>query len=140
MRYVNGEKIVIIEETRTELDNGRVLIENLYQDGYIDKYTYIPYWHPIELKHIFRDYQAFMPNSYIRLGKKIKELGLCKQPYESNSDSWDIQKILDAISEHIPMNLKLFNCNTISEADNRTLKQIYKTRENLREDMNNWIY
>ena len=37
------------------------------------------------------------------------------------------------------MNLKLFNCNTISEVDNRTLKQIYKTRENLRLAMNDWI-
>ena len=136
MRYANGEKIVIIEGTRTELDNGRVLIENLYQDGHIDKYTYIPYWHPIELKHIFRDYNAFMPNSYVRLGKKIKDLGLCNQ---NDSESWDIQKILDAISQYIPMNLKLFNCNTINEADNRTLKQIYKTRENLRLNMNDWI-
>ena len=137
MRYVNGEKIVVIEEKRTELDNGRLLIECLYEDGYIHKYSYIPYWHPIELKHIFRDYQAFMPNSYVRLGKKIKELGLCN---ENDFESWDIQKILDAISQHIPMNLKLFNCNTISEADNRTLKQIFKTREKMREDMNNWIY
>ena len=137
MRYVNGEKIVVIEEKRTELDNGRLLIECLYEDGYIHKYSYIPYWHPIELKHIFRDYQAFMPNSYVRLGKKIKELGLCN---ENDSESWDIQKILDAISQHIPMNLKLFNCNTINEADNRTLKQIFKTREKMREDMNNWIY
>ena len=137
MRYVNGEKIVVIEEKRTELDNGRLLIECLYEDGYIHKYSYIPYWHPIELKHIFRDYQAFMPNSYVRLGKKIKELGLCN---ENDFESWDIQKILDAISQHIPMNLKLFNCNTISEADNRTLKQIFKTREKMREDINNWIY
>ena len=137
MRYVNGEKIVVIEEKRTELDNGRLLIECLYEDGYIHKYSYIPYWHPIELKHIFRDYQAFMPNSYVRLGKKIKELGLCN---ENDFESWDIQNILDAISQHIPMNLKLFNCNTISEADNRTLKQIFKTREKMREDMNNWIY
>ena len=137
MRYVNGEKIVVIEEKRTELDNGRLLIECLYEDGYIHKYSYIPYWHPIELKHIFRDYQAFMPNSYVRLGKKIKELGLCN---ENDFESWDIQKILDAISQHIPMNLKLFICNTISEADNRTLKQIFKTREKMREDMNNWIY
>ena len=136
MRYVNGEKIVVIKETRTELDNGRVIIENLYQDGYIDKYTYIPYWHPYELRHYFRDYKAYMPNSYIRLGKKIKELGLC---IKNDSNSWDIQKILDAISQLIPMNLKLFNCNTFSEADKRTLKQIYKTRENLRLDMNNWI-
>ena len=136
-RFVNGEKIVVIEEKRTELDNGRVLIENLYEDGYTDKYTYIPYWHPIELKHIFRDYKAFMPNSYVRLGKKIKELGLCN---ENDSKSWDIQKILDAISQHIPMNLKLYNYDSINEADNRTLKQIFKTRKKLREDMNTWIY
>ena len=135
-RFVNGEKIVVIEEKRTELDNGRVLIENLYQDGYTDKYTYIPYWHPYELRHIFRDYKAFMPNSYIRLGRKIKELGLCN---ENDAESWNMQKILDAISQHIPMNLKLFNCNTITEADNRTLKQIFKTREKLREDMNSWV-
>ena len=137
MRYVNGEKIVIIEEKRTELDNGRVLIENLYEDGYTHKYTYTPSWHPYALRYPFRDYKAFMPNSYVRLGKKIKELGLCN---ENDSESWDIQEILNAISQHIPMNLKLFNCNTISEADNRTLKQIFKTREKLREDMNNWIY
>ena len=78
-----------------------------------------------------------MPNSYIRLGKKIKSLGLCN---ENDSESWDIKKILDAISQHIPMNLKLFNCDTINEADNRTLKQIYKTRKNLRLAMNEWIY
>ena len=137
MRYVNGQKIVVIEEKRTELDNGRVLIENLYEDGFIDKYTYIPYWHPIQLKHIFRDYKAFMPNSYVRLGKKIKELGLCN---ENDFESWDIQKILDAISQHIPMNLKLYNYDSINEADNRTLKQIFKTRKKLREDMNTWIY
>ena len=136
-RFVNGQKIVVIEEKRTELDNGRVLIENLYEDGFIDKYTYIPYWHPIQLKHIFRDYKAFMPNSYVRLGKKIKELGLCN---ENDFESWDIQKILDAISQHIPMNLKLYNYDSINEADNRTLKQIFKTRKKLREDMNTWIY
>ena len=138
MRYVNGEKIVVIEEKRTELPNGRVLIENFYQDGYVDKYTYIPYWHPIELKHIFRDYKAFMPNSYIRLGRKIKEFGLCN---ENDSESWDIQKILDAISQHIPMNLRLFSFQKVTDnPDKRTLKQIYKTRENLRLAMNDWIY
>ena len=78
-----------------------------------------------------------MPNSYVRLGKKIKELGLCN---ENDSKSWDIQKILDAISQHIPMNLKLYNYDSINEADNRTLKQIFKTRKKLREDMNTWIY
>ena len=137
MRYVNGEKIVIIEETRTELDNGRVLIENLYEDGYTDKYTYIPYWHSIELKYFFRDYKAFSPDSYIKLGRKIKSLGLCNP---NDSESWDLQKVLDAIAKYIPMNLKLFKFNTMCSDDDRTLKQIYKTREKLREDMNNWIY
>ncbi len=136
MRYVNGEKIVIIEEKRTELDNGRVLIENLYEDGYTDKYTYIPYWHSIELKYYFRDYKASSPNSYIRLGRKIKSLGLCN---ENDSESWDVKKILDAISQFIPMNLRLFDYDSISEADKRTLKQIYQTRQNLRKEMNFWV-
>ena len=136
-RFVNGQKIVVIEEKRTELDNGKIQIENLYQDGFIYKYTYTPSWHPYALRYPFRDYKAFMPNSYVRLGKKIKSLGLCN---ENDSKSWDIQKILDAISQHIPMNLKLYNYDSINEADNRTLKQIFKTRKKLREDMNTWIY
>ena len=137
MRYVNGQKILVIEEKSTELDNGRVLIENLYQDGYIEKYTYIPYWHSIELKYFFRDYKAYSPDSYIKLGKKIKSLGLCNP---NDSESWDLQKVLDAIAKYIPMNLKLFKFNTMCTDDDRTLKQIYQTRQKLREDMNNWIY
>ena len=42
MRFQNGQKIVVIEEKRTELGNGKVRIENLYQDGYVEKYTYRP--------------------------------------------------------------------------------------------------
>jgi len=37
-----GERIVIIEEKRTQLKNGRVRIENLYADGFVEKYTYRP--------------------------------------------------------------------------------------------------
>tara|TARA_R100001443_G_C3342552_1_gene174833 strand:+ start:1194 stop:1367 length:174 start_codon:yes stop_codon:yes gene_type:complete len=37
-----GDRIVIIEEKRTELKNGKVQIENLYQDGFVEKYTYCP--------------------------------------------------------------------------------------------------
>ena len=37
-----GDRIVIIEEKRTPLKNGRVRIENLYADGFIEKYTYRP--------------------------------------------------------------------------------------------------
>ena len=37
-----GDRIVIIEEKRTQLKNGRVRIENLYADGFVEKYTYRP--------------------------------------------------------------------------------------------------
>ena len=37
-----GERIVIIEEKRTQLKNGRVRIENLYADGIVEKCTYRP--------------------------------------------------------------------------------------------------
>ena len=137
MRCINGEKILVIEEKSTELDNGRVLIENLYQDGYKEKYTYIPYWHPYELRYPFRDYKAYSPDSYIRLGRKIKELGLCN---EKDSESWNIDKVLDQIAKLIPMNLRLYALQTCDNSfDRRTLKQIYQTRENLREAMNSWV-
>ena len=136
MRYDTlGNKICVSKEIRTELPNGRVEIKNLYEDGFTYKYTYIPYWHPYELRHYFRDYKAYSPNSYIRLGRKLKELNLLN----FDSDNYDLKKVLDAISKYISMNLKLFNYDSISKADNRTLKEIYKTRENLRLDMNNWI-
>ena len=102
MRYVNGEKIVVIEEKRTELDNGRVLIENLYEDGYVDKYTYIPYWHSIELKYYFRDYKAESPDSYIKLGRKIKSFVYVMRMIQNQ----DIQKYLMQYLS-IPMNLRL---------------------------------
>ena len=136
MRYDTlGNKICISKEIRTELPNGRIEIKNLYEDGFTYKYTYIPYWHPYQLRHYFRDYKAYSPNSYIRLGRKLKELNLLN----FDSDNYDLKKVLDAISQYIPMNLKLFNYDSISKADNRTLKEIYKTRKNLRLDMNNWI-
>jgi len=136
MRYDTlGNKICVSKEIRTELPDGRVEIKNLYEDGFTYKYTYIPYWHPYQLKHYFRDYKAYSPNSYIRLGRKLKELNLLN----FDSDNYDLKKVLDAIAKFIPMNLKLFNYDSISKADNRTLKEIYKTRENLRLDMNNWI-
>tara|TARA_R100001460_G_scaffold104918_1_gene150989 strand:+ start:1402 stop:1575 length:174 start_codon:yes stop_codon:yes gene_type:complete len=37
-----NDRIVIIEEKRTPLKNGKVQIENLYQDGFVEKYTYRP--------------------------------------------------------------------------------------------------
>lgn len=137
MRCINGEKILVIEEKRTERDDGRVLIEWLYQDGYTEKFLYTPYWHPYELRYPFRDYKAYSPDSYIKLGRKIKELGFCN---EGDSESWDVYKILDLIAEIIPMNLRLFAFQTVSaDPDKRTLKQIYQTREKLREAMDSWV-
>jgi len=133
MRYDNlGNKICVIKETRIELDNGRVLIQNLYEDGFEYKYTYIPYWHPYQLRHYFRDYKSYSPNSYIKLGRKIKDLGLLN----FDSDNYDFNKVLDSIAQNISMNLRLF---AYGNNDKRTLKQVYKTRENLRLSMNNWI-
>tara|TARA_B100001057_G_scaffold21833_1_gene20154 strand:- start:743 stop:1159 length:417 start_codon:yes stop_codon:yes gene_type:complete len=137
MRCINGEKILVIEEKRTERDDGQVLIENLYQDGYTEKYLYTPYWHPYELRYPFRDYKAYSRDSYIRLGRKIKKLGLCN---EKDSESWYIDKVLDQIAKLIPMNLRLYALQTVdAEPDKRTLKQIYQTREKLREAMNSWV-
>ena len=35
-----GERIVIIEEKRTQLKNGRVRIENLYADGFVEEASF----------------------------------------------------------------------------------------------------
>ena len=101
-------------------------------------FKFASYWHPYELRHYFRDYAAYSPLSYVRLGKKLNDIGLITNSYPKPTKQ-QLNKILDAISQYIPMNLKLFNYDSISKADNRTLKEIYKTRENLRLDMNNWI-
>jgi len=101
-------------------------------------FKFASYWHPYELRHYFRDYAAYSPLSYVRLGKKLSGIGLITNSYPKPTKQ-QLNKILDAISKYISMNLKLFNYDSISRADNRTLKQIYKTRKKLREDMNNWI-
>jgi len=101
-------------------------------------FKFASYWHPYELRHYFRDYAAYSPLSYVRLGKKLNDIGLITNSYPKPTKE-QLSTILDAISKYISMNLKLFNYDSISKADNRTLKEIYKTRENLRLDMNNWI-
>jgi len=123
------------------LDNG--LTEVTYfriknGDNKTFTFKFASYWHPYELRHYFRDYAAYSPLSYVRLGKKLNDIGLITNSYPKPTKQ-QLNKILDAISQYIPMNLKLFNYDSISKADNRTLKEIYKTRENLRLDMNNWI-
>tara|TARA_R100000353_G_scaffold111529_1_gene79955 strand:- start:46 stop:459 length:414 start_codon:yes stop_codon:yes gene_type:complete len=101
-------------------------------------FKFASYWHPYELRHYFRDYAAYSPLSYVRLGKKLNDIGLITNSYPKPTKQ-QLSTILDAISKYISMNLKLFNYDSISKANNRTLKEIYKTRENLRLDMNNWI-
>ena len=101
-------------------------------------YKFASYWHPYELRHYFRDYAAYSPLSYVKLGKKLNDLGLITNSYPKPTKQ-QLNKILDAISKYISMNLKLFNYDSISKADNRTLKEIYQTRKNLRLDMDNWI-
>ena len=121
------------------LDNG--LTEVTFFKAKNDKpftFKFASYWHPYELRHYFRDYAAYSPLSYVRLGKKLNDIGLITNSYPKPTKQ-QLNKILDAISQYIPMNLKLFNYDSISKADNRTLKEIYKTRKNLRLDMNNWI-
>ena len=123
------------------LDNG--LTEVTYfktknGDNKTFTFKFASYWHPYELRHYFRDYAAYSPLSYVRLGKKLNDIGLITNSYPKPTKQ-QLNKILDAISQYIPMNLKFFNYDSISKADNRTLKEIYKTRENLRLDMNNWI-
>ncbi len=126
-------------QVRYLLENG--LTEVTYLKTKNDKpftFKFASYWHPYELRHYFRDYAAYSPLSYVRLGKKLSNLGLITNSYPKPTKE-ELNTILDAISKYIPMNLKLFNYDSISEADNRTLKQIYQTRKNLRLDMNNWI-
>ena len=121
------------------LDNG--LTEVTFFKAKNDKpftFKFASYWHPYELRHYFRDYAAYSPLSYVRLGKKLNDIGLITNSYPKPTKQ-QLNKILDAISKYISMNLKLFNYDSISKADNRTLKEIYQTRKNLRLDMDNWI-
>ena len=123
------------------LDNG--LTEVTYfktknGDNITHTFKFASYWHPYELRHYFRDYAAYSLLSYVRLGKKLNDIGLITNSYPKPTKQ-QLNKILDAISKYISMNLKLFNYDSISKADNRTLKEIYQTRKNLRLDMDNWI-
>ena len=121
------EKTLIYKDknqTKFLLSNG--LTQVIYQKGFNRPVTvtYAAFWHPYELRHYLRGYAAFSPISYIRLGKKIKSLGLC---IEGNEDSWHLKRLLPAIAQNISMNAKPFQ----DEEDKRTVKQIYQTRENL---------
>ena len=135
------KKLIYKDEKQVNylLDNG--LTEVTYLKTKNSKpftHKFASYWHPYELRHYFRDYAAYSPLSYVRLGKKLNDIGLITNSYPKPTKQ-QLNKILDAIAKFIPMNLKLFNYDSISKADNRTLKEIYQTRKNLRLDMDNWI-
>tara|TARA_B100000575_G_C23079734_1_gene622050 strand:+ start:1017 stop:1421 length:405 start_codon:yes stop_codon:yes gene_type:complete len=99
-------------------------------------HKFASYWHPYELRHYFRDYAAYSPISYARLGKKINDMGLITNEYPKPTKA-ELNTILDAIANNISMNLKLFFDNP--KLENKTLKQIYKDRKSLRIAMQDWI-
>ena len=102
------------------------------------------YWHPYELRHHFRNYYSFNFKSYNRLGLIIQNngLSLSNERFLENTKYYHkLHKILDLIALHIPMNLKMgtLNPSRITSYNNATLKEVYKTRENFRNVLNNWI-
>ena len=124
-------KIKISETcTQTLLDNGFWLHEEQQNDGKIYSFTFVKYWHPIEIKHMMRDFASNSRMSYVRLGQKLESLGLC---IEGNEKSWDLKKILIAIADNIPMNAKPWK-RGISNID-KTVKEIYGTREDFKKEL-----
>ena len=111
------------------LDNGLTEVTILNTKNKIP-YTFIhaEYWHPYEIKHMMRDFAHNSPLSYVKLGQKLNELGLC---IEGNKESWNIKEILIAISENISMNCKPWVRGMSN--DNRTVKGIYGSRKKYKE-------
>jgi len=119
------KKLIYEDKNQTKwlLDNGLTQVtyrKNEESKGFTIKYA--SYWHPYELRHVMRDYAAYSPISYVRLGQKVKSLGLC---IEGDDDSWDLKKLLTAIAKHISMNAKPWK----GDDDHRTVKQKYGSRE-----------
>ena len=122
-------KIQISENcTQTLLDNGFWLHEEKQKDGKIFSFTFVKYWHCYKIKHEMRDFASNSPVSYIKLGQKLSELGLC---LKHNANSWNLKEILISISENIPMNCKPWRSGISN--DNRTVKSIYGSREGYKE-------
>ena len=99
-------------------------------------HKFASYWHPYELRHYFRAYATYNPLSYVRLGKKLNDIGLITNDFPRPTKE-ELNTILDAIANNISMNLKLFFDNP--KLQNKTLKQIYKDRKTLRISMQDWI-
>ena len=116
------------DQIRYLLDNGLTEVTYLKtKSGKPWTFNYASYWHPHELRHELRDFAANSPLSYIRLGQKLKALGLC---LEDDDESWNMKKILNAMADNISMNAKPWKRGMSN--DDRTVKQIYKTREGYR--------
>ena len=96
-------------------------------------FTYASYWHPHELRHHLRDFAANSPLSYVRLGQKLKALGLC---LPDDDKSWEMKKILNAMADNISMNAKPWKHGM--DDDNRTVNQIYGSREGYRKYLFKW--
>tara|TARA_B100001250_G_scaffold278735_1_gene241152 strand:- start:675 stop:1097 length:423 start_codon:yes stop_codon:yes gene_type:complete len=125
------KKLLFEKEDRVAwlLENG--LVQTIYRTNEVSKgftIKYAPYWHPYELRHLMRDYAAYSPLSYVRLGQKIKSLGLC---IEGDDDSWNLKKLLTAIAKHISMNAKPWK----GDDDHQTVKQKYGSREGFRKGL-----
>ena len=110
--------------TQTLLDNGFWLHEEKLDDGKTTRFTFVKYWHPCEIKHMMRDFASNSDSSYIRLGQKLKSLGLC---IEGDEKSWDLKNILIAIADNISMNAKPWR-RGIENVD-KTVKEYYGDRE-----------
>ena len=118
------------DQLRYLLDNGLIEVTYLNQklkSGKPWTFTYASYWHPHELRHHLRDFAANSPLSYIRLGQKIKSLGLC---IPDDDESWNMKKILNAMADNISMNAKPWK-RGMSNID-KTVKQMYGSREGYR--------
>ena len=116
------------KQLRYLLDNGLTQITYFKtKSGKPWTFNYASYWHPHELRHELRDFAANSPLSYVRLGKKLKALGLC---IIDDDESWNMKKILNAMADNISMNAKPWKRGMSN--DDRTVKQIYKTREGYR--------
>ena len=82
--------------SQTLLDDGFWLHEEKQKDGKIFSFTFVKYWHSYEIKHEMRDFASNSPVSYIKLGQKLNELGLC---LKNDANSWNLKHILIAISD-----------------------------------------
>ncbi len=117
-------------QVRYLLDNGLTevtMFNTKMKDGKPYTCVIAAYWHPHSLRHYMRDFSANSPISYARLGRKLNSLGLCD---EEKDDGWDLKQIITAIADHIAMNAKPWK-HGMTE-DNRTVKEIYGTRENFK--------